>query len=127
MSVWTHQVARDEPWRSMAADDRSGEMRRVVAELLDGGGDAGARARRLRSAASNHGAFRRGQGCLATVVAGDFAAMSESLRMALGACGLGSRAAADAVWALSLDSHLALRAAQRARDDGLLHSWGDEE
>lgn len=127
MSVWTHCVLSREPWRSMPADDRAGEMRRVVAELLDGGGDARARRRRLRSAATNHGAFRRAQGCAQDVVAGDFAAVPESLQVALRACGLGSGEADNAVDALSLDCHIARRAAQRARSGGGSRSWEYDE
>lgn len=123
MSAWEHTVAGNAPWQLMAADDRTGELRRVVGELLDGGGDARARRRRIRCAATSHGAFRRGQGCAEYVIAGDFAAVSESLRLALRACGLGSQGADAGVHALSLDCRIAMQAARRALAVARSHSW----
>ena len=67
LSVWSQFVTELSPWCAMPMDDRSGELRRVLEELLDpiGGMDSEARRRRIRGVATQHGIFRRAQRCLA--------------------------------------------------------------
>jgi len=112
-SAWNELTHGEEPWSTMIADDRTGEIRRVVEALLDprDGLESPSRRRRIRRAAARHGAFRGAQRCTELVVFDDFYALRAALR-----CVLRRRAsrvvARDVVRLLLPDWRLARRAAR---------------
>jgi len=116
MLAWRQLVRGLEPWRSMALDDRSGELHRVLEELLDpvGGLNSPTRRRRIRAVASRHGAFRRAQRCPADTLVNDFVVLHRAVRRALRARGVSPLAASAFARALLPDLSTARRAARSA-------------
>ncbi|HEY4307702.1 MAG TPA: hypothetical protein VGM82_24720 [Gemmatimonadaceae bacterium] len=114
MFAWEESVEREEPWCTMPVDDRRGELRRVLEELLDpaNGIDAPTRRRRLETAAYGHGAFRRGQRCSEVTLSHDLIVLRDALKRALRAGGASHTTARDLVRQLLPDWHLARRAAR---------------
>jgi hypothetical protein len=100
----------------MPADDRSGELRRVIDELFDPTGDleSPVRRRRIRTVAGLHGAYRAAQRSARATVDGDFAALRSALRHVLGLNGMSHAIARDVVRVLLPDWRLARHAARVA-------------
>ena len=69
MEEWIAMLRHCDPWHDMFLDDVPGEFRAVFEELLGAADDLSpaVRAKRLRRASRDHGAFRRRQGCPAFV------------------------------------------------------------
>ena len=116
ISVWRRLVKRLEPWQSMPLDDRTGELRRLLEELLDsvGGINAPARRRRIRTVASRHGAFRRSQRCAEDIVVNDFAVLRRAVRRALLTRGVSEPVRRQVCRTLLPDIRVARRAARMA-------------
>lgn len=116
MRTWTLSVGGREPWCSMPPDDRTGELRRVLEELLDDceGGSSPTRRRRIRSVAERHGTFRCGQRASRDTVSDDFAVLRRTLSHSLCLSGVSQQVAADALRALVPDIREARDAARMA-------------
>jgi hypothetical protein len=90
---WRVTLVREQPWRSMPADDVFGEMSKVLksfAATVSNPTD-GAAHRRLIGAAHEHGAFRRRQRCDLEVVGSEFGTLSVILNRAAQDARLDSR------------------------------------
>ena len=123
LGVWNQFVTELSPWCAMPVDDRSGELRRVLEELLDpvGGIDSEARRRRIRGVATQHGIFRRAQRCSQSTISNDFVVLRRAIYRALRARGARQTTAHTIAHELAPDFHVALKAATRgyARLQGL--------
>jgi hypothetical protein len=115
MRAWRQLVRGLEPWRSMAPDDRGGELRRVLEELLDPlGGNSPVRRRRILVVATRHGTFRRAQRCSESTLVNDFVVLRRAVSRALRAHGVGRVAVRECARALRPDIQFARRAARAA-------------
>lgn len=116
MLAWRQIANALEPWRSMPLDDRSGELRRVLEELLDsvGGMRAPARRRRIRTEASRHGTFRRAQRCPEGTVLNDFVFLHRAVRRALSERGVSQPVVHELARTLLPDIRVARHAARVA-------------
>jgi hypothetical protein len=127
MREWTEFATSGDAYQSMIRDDQTGEMRRVLAELLDSGGDERARRRRLQTAAATHGLFRRAQRCSEDVLARDFAAAREVIQGVVRRFGLSYTSGEEVARTLSSDCCLAHLAAQAAYEGLMWQAWEFEE
>ena len=116
LRTWLNVVRAEEPWCGMTVDDRSGELRRLVTELLDLTADleSPARRRRIRAAAALHGAYRGAQRSPRATVDADFATLRCALRQLLGLQGAPRSIVRDVVRVLLPDWQLARRVARVA-------------
>jgi hypothetical protein len=116
MVAWRQIANALEPWRSMPLDDRIGELRRVLEELLDsvGGMRAPARRRRIRTVATRHGIFRRAQGCPEGALLNDFVFLRRAVRRALSAQGVSQLVVRELARTLYPDLRVARHAARVA-------------
>jgi hypothetical protein len=116
MSAWRTIIDGEAPWGSMPADDRDGELRHVIDELLDvaDGLECTMRRRRIRHAARVHGEFRGAQRCPELVVFSDFVVLRSATRFALRARGVPRSCTRDFVRALLPDWQFARRMALAA-------------
>ena len=79
MAAWVWLVRDECPWHHMYADDVTGNLRAVTRAIADEYyATLDARGTGVRSAAAEHGRFRRGQRCEARVISQDLAALGEA-------------------------------------------------
>lgn len=103
-------------WADMPLDDLLGELPTVVRALLaevlrrESGATEGDGTAVLMEAAARHGAFRRAQGCAATVIADDYDALRRAIRSTLRTGGIAVNRMAGVLY----ETLVALRVATRA-------------
>lgn len=112
---WASHVQGRDPWRTMPLDDLLGELPAVTEALLAvvGAREAGQERRdgsALEAAARRHGAFRRRQGCTASVLSDDYEALRRAIRSTLRASGVPVNRMAGVLY----ETLVALRQAARA-------------
>lgn len=102
---WWSTLYDETPWRDMHHDDRLGEMRRVVHELLNEARDPddGRRPQRLAAAARAHGRFRRAQQCSECDIGREIGALRVAIASLLLETGWSRQLVAGMVIVLELD------------------------
>jgi hypothetical protein len=118
MTCWARRLRYELPWRTMLHDDVTGEMRRVVIELVNASWDYDdeARRHRLAAAARAHGIFRRAQRCEKSAVVCELTLMLDTIAQAWSSSYPSFPLVQAAIGNLLPDIRLARRAAERGFD-----------
>jgi len=112
---WSGTLRHELPWRDMPLDDVSGEMRRVVIELVNAACefDRESRRRRIAAAARAHGSYRQAQRCPRGALSLEFALVRGAITGGMRGSGWPDAQIRQAVDNLVPDIRLARHVAER--------------